>query len=323
MRVPSAPPGPAPSRRALVFSADRDEGYACGLAVAVTSALRRLERDNDLDVYVLDNGLSPSAKRRLQRIVDRARSGQRVDLLEVPDRLQQQVAPGARFPASSYARLLLPDLLPPTVRRVVYLDADVLVRKDFSPLFELDLGGLAVGAVRDFSVESTAHDLSGVREREPARPYFNGGVLVIDVPAWTRADVGQRALAYAFAGDSPLRQGDQDALNAVIDAWHPLPDDWNVQHALNLPRPVYGDAAILHFIGGKPWNPLCRTPGTFEWVQSLIRSGWFGPGESVLWLLRWFSGRYVLNSPQRRRWVEMLLRTRWAARLRSAARRMG
>lgn len=321
----SAPPAArdlAPGGRALVLSADRNEGYASGLAVAISSALRSLAPEYDIHLYVLDNGLSPMARRRLKRVVDRARPGQRLELLEVPERTLDRVSPGARFPASSYARLLLPDLLPPSIRRVVYLDADVLVREDFSPLFEVDLAGAALGAVRDYSVTTTAHELSGVREREPPRPYFNGGVLVIDMASWTEAGLGTRALTYAFAGDSPLRQGDQDALNAVTSEWYPLADTWNVQHAVNLPKAKYRSAAILHFVGGKPWNPECQTPGAFAWVKSLLRSGWFNPGELTVWLLRWFSGRYVLNST-RRRWIEPLLRTHWASRLRSSAKRLG
>src|SRR4051812_29813504 len=134
--------------------------------------------------------------------------------------------------------------------------------------------------------------MSGVRDDVRPKPYFNTGVLVMNLPAWRGTGMAQRALRYAAEG-APLRWADQDALNAVLDNWFELESRWNVQHG-NLFSPcyqpdtprtaalyhdrrdLYAAAAVLHFVGrAKPWSHLCTAPGTAAWVRSLVRSGWY------------------------------------------------
>jgi Glycosyl transferase family 8 len=49
----------------------------------------------------------------------------------------------------AYARILIPDLLPETRSRLLYLDADLLVLGDVAPLWTVDLQGAPLGAVLD------------------------------------------------------------------------------------------------------------------------------------------------------------------------------
>jgi lipopolysaccharide biosynthesis glycosyltransferase len=160
--------------------------------------------------------------------------------------------------------------------------------------------------------------------------YFNAGVLVIDVSRWRSSGLTDKALDYAAAGTEPLPLVDQDALNAVVDRWHELDYQWNVQQILfwGERRPqspfgddlyrqrqdLYGAAAVLHFVGGpKPWHPLCTLPGTTAWVSTMIRSGWYPRTKAAAWLFRYIRSRarYWLGTT-RRRW-RMRLDT-WKAR---------
>src|SRR5215207_9992736 len=130
-------PSAMPSEFALVFASD--EPYAQGLAVAICSALANLTPAIEPEICVLDNGLSESSRARLPRVVAAARRSKEVHLIRIPaERLRD--LPSGR-PPSVYSRLLIPELVPPHVQRAVYLDADVLVRRDLSPLFTIELGG--------------------------------------------------------------------------------------------------------------------------------------------------------------------------------------
>src|SRR3712207_2732957 len=77
-------------------------------------------------------------------------------------------------------RLMLGELLPEDLRRVVYLDADVLVEDDLAKLWRSDLGGDTVGAVRD-AFAPWAAGAYGAQWRplglDPTSRYFNSGVL--------------------------------------------------------------------------------------------------------------------------------------------------
>jgi lipopolysaccharide biosynthesis glycosyltransferase len=283
------------SEFALVFATDED--FALAFAVALRSTLACLSPTATPEIYVLDSNISKSSRARLERIV--AAAGRSDDLRWITissERVKHLSNPYERITVATYSRLLIPELVAPHVRRAVYLDVDVLVRQDPSPLFTVELGGAPVGAVRDF-VEH--------------RYMFNAGVLVIDVERWRSEGLADRALQIAAAtGDS-----DQEALNAVVPSWCELDYKWNVQHG-NLffagvhglaERPpatdeierlyeqrwqLYRNAAILHFVGGvKPWERPCPLPGTTAWVGTMIRTRWYPPGAAALWVFRYVRSR--------------------------------
>ena len=312
---------------ALVFAAD--EGFALPLAVAMHSALATLSPAASAEVYVLDNGLSEASRTRLLEVVKRVRRGQPLNWISVPtERLANIVITDERFTGASYSRLVAAELVDEHVQRVVYLDVDVLVKRDISPLFTAGLDGAPFGAVLDFGIPDTANEQSGVRERASPRPYFNAGVLVIDVPRWKDAGLTAQALDYAAAG-SELPLVDQDALNAVAADWHELGCEWNFQQTLfwedRRPRSaitdglyeqrwaLYRAAAVLHFVGGpKPWHRLCTLPGTSAWAQAMLRTRWHPAWKALAWLLRHVRARtrHRLGTTSRR----------WSARLRRIGR---
>jgi lipopolysaccharide biosynthesis glycosyltransferase len=309
------------SEYALVLAGDSDKGYARGLAVAMFSALTNLAPGVQPEVCVLDNGLLESSRARLRKVAAAAGRSDALRWISIPGERFGDIVRDQRFPLTTYSRLLIPELVPSHIRRAVYLDADVLVRHDISQLFTIDLGDSVFGAARDTAITSTAHEMSGVRERLSGRPYFNAGVLVIDVPQWRSTGLGERALKYAADGSEPLRWVDQDALNAVADNWHELDFRWNVQQGHGLARSRYRQAAVVHFVGGKPWNPELKAIGTTAWVGALMRSGWYRPGEALLWLFSWLASRYWLTTA-RRRWGTWLLSTRWSRSIKAAVKRL-
>jgi len=81
---------------------------------------------------------------------------------------------------SAYYRLFLPDLLPKSLRRIVYLDADLIVRRSIRELFMQPLGDCVIGAVS--SPASMACQSDAARLGLPKDSgCFNTGVLVIDL----------------------------------------------------------------------------------------------------------------------------------------------
>jgi lipopolysaccharide biosynthesis glycosyltransferase len=309
-------PEELPRDCALAFAAD--EQFALGLAVAVSSTLKQLAPGLVPKVYVLDNGLACDSRLRLERVVQRISPAQ-LRWIQVPPERLAHLGTHPQFTHATYARLLAPELLGRNVGRLVYLDSDVLVRRDLSPLFDIDLDGAPFGAVRDFTITTTEHEASGIRRPVLRRPYFNAGLLVIDVARWRDTDVGTRALAYAAEGSEPLPWLEQDALNAVAERWFDLDYMWNLQHMRFFRRhppagedlatelydqrlALYRNAAVLHFTGQKPWHGSCTTRGTGAWLRALLASRWYRPHEALRWLVGYAKQRmrYALGTAKRR-----------------------
>ncbi len=289
---------------AFVFAAN--DRYARGLAVALHSTLT-LSGAVVPEVYLLDDGLSAASRARLRRVIERAGATGTVHWVADPRQAfgRRREAFAARSP--TYLRLLIADILPPHVKRAVYLDADVFIRRDPTPLLTTDLDGAALGAVPDYAIDTTAHPWAGIDGDTRPRRYLNAGVLVIDVPRWRSARLGERALGYVAERDDNPSWDDQGALNAVIDSWHELDPIWNVQ-LLNLAvierlpatsntpwllaqrRALMRDGAVLHFVGASPWSTRSTVGGTGAWVTGLLRSGWYQPPEAAVWLVPWLCG---------------------------------
>jgi lipopolysaccharide biosynthesis glycosyltransferase len=265
-----------------------DESYLRQLAVAVASLAANT--DDACRIHVLHDGVSHAARDRLSHSVRDSVELQWLDARELSD---AAVLPTGK-PRSMYFRLFLGALLPPPVERVVYLDADVLVRRSLRDLWEADLDGCVLGAVRDayrpWMVRNTTFHWR-TEQVPPDAPFFNTGVLLVDLEQWRRDDLGARALA--VLADSAT-MFDQCALNVLmVGGFAALHPRWNLQtyHLVGddcLAFAAEGrdrldaavrDPAVVHFTGGtynRPWEAPCGNPYRDEWLATLDRTAWRG-----------------------------------------------
>ncbi|HEV7718081.1 MAG TPA: glycosyltransferase family 8 protein [Arsenicitalea sp.] len=158
-----------------------------------------------------------------------------------------------------YARLLLDELLPQGIDRLIYLDCDIFVRGPIEDLAELDLQGKAIGAVLDAGrhKQMLGHDLRQNLDLFDFHfAYFNAGMLVIDRKAFAAANLPEQTRLLHESGALSRIQYDQAILNLVFkDNWLPLDFRWN----LICPSPEHEmlEPQLLHYTGHKkPWSLL-------------------------------------------------------------------
>lgn len=182
--------------------------------------------------------------------------------IKMPDTIQQ--APGSdRINAAAYLRLFLPTAFASEYDRILYLDADIwLTGGDLSRLLDVDLlENHPIAAVR------TSHQRNKMRRhmpefkrlRLPPAPYFNSGVLLIDVPRWEEAETLSRALAVISDHPEALDMHDQSVLNIVFRGrWSELSVAWNWMYSGRFSYMIEAcDPFLIHFAGRiKPWNTL-------------------------------------------------------------------
>jgi lipopolysaccharide biosynthesis glycosyltransferase len=311
---------------ALVVYGDSNPGIALGLAVTIYSTLVNLSTEFRPGLYIIDCGITAEARRRLARVTAKARADIELHWINFDLDVFEAISDCSAFPPVVYARLFAAELIPPTFRRVVSLDADLLVRRDISRLFQLDLRGSPLAAARDLAIGS-------VSAGDYQRPYFNSGLLVLETATYRQACVKERALDYA-ASESDLQFPDQDALNAVVDCWVELDSSWNFQmgqvrfdrsgswtsqHEMaRLYAEVKRGPVILHFNGGsKPWAPRQTGPGSLSWVMWLARTRWFSSTELVKWLSNWAARSLIFHFRLRLGTMRLELRTALRKRLRT------
>jgi lipopolysaccharide biosynthesis glycosyltransferase len=278
---------PGPNRITVVTAADRR--YAVALAVMGRSLIDNLSPRWKLDLHVLDGGLPVRDRRKVLGSWDPSRVAVRWIRPRARDLRGLPRLPW--YGDAIYFRFLAPKLLPPRVRRAIYLDADVLVLDDLSRLWRTGLRGRAFGAVQDTGFITIDQAYFPWRQMgiSPTEKYLNSGVLLMDLPRWRKERVSERALAYLEAPGHEVAFPDQDALNALFAGkWRPLDPRWNVvldsaYHCLQkLPlddrKPLARAVAkpgILHFAAGpKPWEKRCPHKRLFLYYVYLDRTRW-------------------------------------------------
>lgn len=158
------------------------------------------------------------------------------------------------FPISIYMNLYLPRSLPFEIKKILYLDVDMVVLDDISNLYNIDLGENILAAALD-RVKVLGHGWGGVLNYkelglDPEAPYLNTGVMLIDADNW-RANLITRATINAI-DDNPKYSlfADQYGLNVVLGKlpWMVLPQKWN--HISF--EPAETKPSIIHYIAEKP-----------------------------------------------------------------------
>ncbi|VFQ86188.1 unnamed protein product [Cuscuta campestris] len=185
----------------------------------------------------------------------------------------------------NYARVYLADILPTDVKRVIYLDSDLVVVDDIMKLWEVDNADRVLAAPEychaNFTVYFTdafwsdpklVNTFEGGKHPPSSsglawKPcYFNTGVMVVDVEKWRRGGYTERVEGW-MAVQKQKRIYHLGSLPPflLVFAGNIMPVDhrWN-QHGLGgdniegkCRRLHPGPISLLHWSGkGKPWLRL-------------------------------------------------------------------
>lgn len=235
-----------------------DERFAMPLATALRSVVDSNRSVQPLDFYVLTDGFSAEMREKVSSSLPKNSAS--IQWIELDLSNFQGLWTLPYVSKVTYARLLIPQIFPETVDRVLYLDCDLLVLDDLGPLLETDLSGSPLGAVLDVWDTDRKVDPAGSRS-PPVHEYFNAGVLLINLPEWRRENISGKALDYLSRHPDTV-YSDQDALNFACDKrWKKLDKKWNF-HDLALAKVSERERPkIAHFITkSKPWIPKYLNP---------------------------------------------------------------
>lgn len=236
-----------------------DAGYTVPLAAMLQSGLANLEPSRTLRVHLFDMGIAPGDRERLESIADRY--GSTLVWHDAGSLMIERFPLTRRMTNATYARLALPRLLP-DVKKVVWLDADVIVTADLGGLWTADLGTHHLLAVRDPCIPYVSSRYGVRRWRElglsPRAKYFNAGVMLLHLDRWRADEIGELAADYVRRYPGDCMFWDQDGLNAALcDRWGELDHRWNYCPAFTpraRPETAGLEPWIIHFAGTlKPW----------------------------------------------------------------------
>jgi len=271
------------------------------LVVMLAALLRSIE-DNHLknelvDIYIVSDKISYKNIKRLKKVICS-------DKICIIWKEMNEVIPNnyhfpldrSNFPLNAYVRLFLFNFLPLNLKKAIYLDVDMIVLDDITNLWNVDLQGYPIAAVRDkiSTVSEPDHGILNYRTLGLSgdTKYFNSGMLVFDLDAWRDGHFTRKVLEIIEENKTYAKYPDQYGLNvAFANNWMELNKRWN--HFANWR--IDDKPSIIHFISIKPlykgytFDSECRD--IFYRYLSLTPWRKYKPKGDYHWKLQQFRNR--------------------------------
>lgn len=254
-----------------------DDDYIQHLGVMLTSLLENTKYQKFIDIYFLDHGIEKVNKDALLSIVE-DKYQLNLYFIELNKEIFKDFYISQHINQVTYYRIIAPNILPSHLKKVIYLDSDMVFVDDIKDLNDISLETYTIGAVIDPQGYERFEELN-----IKSKKYFNAGMLVIDLEQWKRRKYTEKLIEYINSNMELLKYWDQDALNAVLqNDWVQIHPKWNIltsYYEMNLVGSEYDEAfknpGIIHYTTfKKPWKILCDHPLKDLYNKYLRKTEW-------------------------------------------------
>lgn len=173
------------------------------------------------------------------------------------------------FDKTPYYKLLFAEYLPKTINKILYMDVDMIVNKDISLLYNIDISSYVLAAVPD--------PLVNVRDKEYLKKmnvnieagerYFNSGLILFNLDYLRKKYNIDIALRYICIHGATFKFHDQEVLNGLfLKEYLQLEQKFNyltvyrgildlVRYISGIQRKTEKEIAIFHYANPtKPWK---------------------------------------------------------------------
>lgn len=169
---------------------------------------------------------------------------------------------------ATFYRLYIEKLISPDIKKILYLDCDMIVTQCIKALYETNIEKYSIAAVPD--INNNDIRLYNRLNYNITEGYFNAGMLLINLEYWRKNNISQKALSFIAKNPEKCILNDQDALNYIlhgtikfINAKYnvitdifklPLEDHLCEKSLFDKMFQEVSNPCIIHYAGGvKPW----------------------------------------------------------------------
>ena len=235
-----------------------DENYAPYFSVALTSLIEHTSPENDYTINVVHRGVTKDSQEKLNSLakdnVHIVFTNIEEKIKPIEEKLNKQRSK-THFPISVYFRLFLPSMFP-EYDKGIYVDSDTAFNADIAELYNFDLEGKLLGAIKDISISRIATFIEYIENAVGIayNNYVNSGVLLMNMQKLREVGFENYFLGVLTKYDFEIVAPDQDYINALCkDQIKYLPLNWNAM-------PIEGekgieDPKLIHYnLFLKPWH---------------------------------------------------------------------
>lgn len=223
---------------------------------------------NYINIYVLSDFIS---KNNLNRLVEFTTIYKKINIkiITVDDSILKNLPTTPGWTIHTWYRLLIPQLIPNYVSKVLYLDADTLVVGDLTPLFRLDMNGKSIAATPEanyFNIDY--YKRLGYDEN---KGYICAGVMMINLDYWRKLNITEKSLKWAKNNRNLLKLLDQDVVNYIcrdskiilplkygVVQWYFTEEKFYQSYFLAELKESVLNPLIIHYAFTPPWYKDCQ-----------------------------------------------------------------
>lgn len=226
---------------------DPSGNYSKYAAVAVQSLINNTTET--IRFFILhDDTIGDQQKNKLEKMIKKKGNTADFIMVEIPEEWSRIKALKA-FTVGTLFRLLIPNILPKDVKKVIYIDADTLTNLDIKELWDMDMDGAIVCGRKEAHYDNPLF-AEGVSEDT----YVNAGVLLLNLEGIKEyCDFYSESVAF-FEKHPNCMWNDEDALNYILNKKQRVfSERYNTFTVLeNESKPERLFQCIYHFAGDHP-----------------------------------------------------------------------
>jgi lipopolysaccharide biosynthesis glycosyltransferase len=261
-----------------------DQNFMPYAAVTMASILNSYNDTRHLRIFLLLNETFSNKNRKRFAKLQTIRS---FDMIEVPADTSEfaDILTKSWFTAATFSRLLMHELLPRDIDKIIYLDSDLLVLNCIGKLYDHPIS-------RDV-LFAGVEGWNSVHKRKaygmpPDAPNINTGVMIVNLDLMRASNFSQKVRTFIASTSREIKLADQEIINSVFhNQISYIPLKWNVYQKLWKRKWVMTNAgirnsftidevmsaalspSIVHFAGqNKPWMSYAH-PWSRKWLHYL------------------------------------------------------
>ena len=269
----------------IVFCAD--DNFVVPTLVSAESILETNE-NCFFNIFIVTTGISKKRRELIESFSCKKADKTKIKIITAKENALENcpVKKGDHVSLTAYLRILLPSLLPENIKKVLYVDGDILCVSSLFKFYNTDIFGKSCSAIRD--ERNNDSEIFSRLGYSKENGYFNSGVILINLEYWRNNNIQNKTLSYIFNNKEKCLWHDQDALNFVLagtvhfdDFKYNLTQGFLFDKAqLKISSDYYSqiDRAIknpclIHYCASyKPWHVECNSPFKDLWRKCYRRT---------------------------------------------------
>lgn len=248
-----------------------DEKYAKNLGTMIYSVVYNSKQSQKIRFYIIDGGMSKKSKTKLAELLNVSKINYQFIIPAFNEEIRL-LRIDRHISSAAYYRLFIPTLLSKEISKVIYLDSDIIAMEDIEELWNIDINKYSIGAKKEYPNIKRNEKLN----LPESAPYFNSGVLLINLDIWRKRDFSRKIISYIQGNKVNLHYHDQDGINALLynDSLE-IPTEWNILSQDVYGKRFFGEPKLIHFTeASKPWQLLNNHPYKKEYKKYLAMTPW-------------------------------------------------